>query len=142
MTGTGVGPEASLSATSLGFGNQRVGTSSDGQVLTVSNQSYKPLTVTVNSVTISGAAAGDFAVSAAPALGTPFDQDHPCRADRRLHAHGARATGRGADDRRQQAGSPRTVTLSGNGTAPALKVSPGSLDFGRQLVGPPTARRR
>src|SRR2546428_5026482 len=63
LTGTGVTPPtATLSATSSAFGNQRVGTTSAAQNLTLTNNGGTPLNLT--SITISGAQAADFAFTA------------------------------------------------------------------------------
>src|SRR3989475_586690 len=63
LTGTGVTPPtATLSATSSAFGNQRVGTTSAAQNLTLTNNGGTPLNLT--SITITGAQAADFAFAA------------------------------------------------------------------------------
>src|SRR3989475_7701233 len=63
LTGTGVTPPtATLSATSSAFGNQRVGTTSAAQNLTLTNNGGTPLNLT--SITISGAQAADFTFTA------------------------------------------------------------------------------
>src|SRR2546425_638200 len=63
LTGTGVTPPAAtLSATSSAFGNQRVGTTSAAQNLTLTNNGGTPLNLT--SITITGAQAADFAFAA------------------------------------------------------------------------------
>jgi hypothetical protein len=57
----GTGPVANLSKTSVDFGEQRVGTVSDVQTVTLSNSGNAPLNVF--SATLSGAAAGDFSIA-------------------------------------------------------------------------------
>src|SRR5205807_2622411 len=60
LTGTGVTPPtATLSATSSAFGEQRVGTTSPAQNVTLTNNGGAPLNLT--SITITGAQAADFA---------------------------------------------------------------------------------
>src|SRR5207245_905751 len=63
LTGAGVTPPtATLSATSSPFGNQRVGTTSPAQTVTLTNSGGAPLNLT--SITIIGAQAADFAFAA------------------------------------------------------------------------------
>jgi uncharacterized repeat protein (TIGR01451 family) len=62
-----VQPVAALSATSLSFGDQLVGTPSAPQMITIQNNGQDPLTI--NGLSVSGAAAADFKVSAPS---TPF----------------------------------------------------------------------
>jgi uncharacterized repeat protein (TIGR01451 family) len=62
-----VQPLASLSTTSLSFGDQPVGSLSASQMITIQNNSQDPLVI--DSLSLSGAAAGDFKVSAPS---TPF----------------------------------------------------------------------
>src|SRR5207302_1772734 len=63
LTGTGVTPPtATLSATSSAFGEQRVGTTSAAQTVTLTNSGGAPLNLT--SITVTGAQAADFAFAA------------------------------------------------------------------------------
>ncbi|PYU10668.1 MAG: hypothetical protein DMG29_17100, partial [Acidobacteria bacterium] len=63
LTGTGVTPPtATLSATSSAFGEQRVGTTSAAQNVTLTNNGGAPLNLT--GITITGAQAADFAFAA------------------------------------------------------------------------------
>lgn len=66
LTGTGVVAVLDLSATDLSFGAQPVGTASTPLTVTLTNSGSGPLTVA--GLSVSGDAAGDFAVSAAPSL--------------------------------------------------------------------------
>jgi Abnormal spindle-like microcephaly-assoc'd, ASPM-SPD-2-Hydin len=61
LTGTGVvlAPVVSLSPTSLGFGNQNVGTTSAAQTVSLTNTGTAALTI--NSIAVSGTNASDFA---------------------------------------------------------------------------------
>src|SRR3989454_623555 len=58
LTGTGVAPAVTLSATSIPFGNQAVGTASAAQVIGLTNSGTATLTIT--SIAITGANSGDF----------------------------------------------------------------------------------
>jgi hypothetical protein len=59
LSGTVINPQAWLSATSLSFGTQKVGTSSAAKAVTLKNTGTTPLTIT--SIAIAGANPGDFA---------------------------------------------------------------------------------
>jgi Abnormal spindle-like microcephaly-assoc'd, ASPM-SPD-2-Hydin len=58
LSGTGIAPVVSLSPTSLTFGNQAVNTTSSSQTVTLTNTGTAALTI--SSITITGANAGDF----------------------------------------------------------------------------------
>ena len=59
--GTGEGPTASLSKSSLMFGNQAMGSTSAPQTLTLSNAGNESLSI--SSIGLAGASPGDFAQS-------------------------------------------------------------------------------
>jgi FtsP/CotA-like multicopper oxidase with cupredoxin domain len=59
LTGTGTAPVATVSSTSLSFGNQKQQTTSAPQTVTLSNTGTAPLTI--SSIAIGGTNAGDFA---------------------------------------------------------------------------------
>jgi FG-GAP-like repeat/Abnormal spindle-like microcephaly-assoc'd, ASPM-SPD-2-Hydin/FG-GAP repeat/PQQ enzyme repeat len=126
----GVAPIASLSPTSLAFGNQLINTTSAPQTVTLTNTGTSNLSV--NGV----AASGDFA------------QTNNCNANIAVGASCAvnvtftpTAAGSftGAITFTDNAsGSPQSVSLSGTGVVPAAPVvslSPGSLNFANQTVG-------
>ena len=75
LTGTGIAPVISPSATSFVFGNVTVGVTSASQVLTITNTGTSALVL--NSIGISGGNTGDFAIAGntcatgTPGLGTP-----------------------------------------------------------------------
>jgi hypothetical protein len=110
LGGVGVGPVATLSATSLNFGNQRVGTTSAAKLVNLSNSGNAPMTIT--SIT----ASGDFA------------QTNNCVSPLAAHTYctitvtftpTAAGTRTGAITVSDSAlGSPHTVSLSGTGTTP------------------------
>ncbi|HET9999315.1 MAG TPA: N,N-dimethylformamidase beta subunit family domain-containing protein [Ktedonobacteraceae bacterium] len=135
-------PIASLSPTSLNFGNQVVGTTSAAQTITVTNTGTAPLRV--SSIVLTGTNASDFAQT-----GTcPTEDDLPPLAVNAsctlsvTFTPGASGTRSGAlaitDN---AAGSPQTVSLSGNGSTagPLVSLSPTSLSFGNQNVGSTSA---
>jgi hypothetical protein len=59
LTGTGMGPGVRLSAASLNFGSQFVGTTSAAQTVTLENTGNEALSLT--GISLGGAASGDFA---------------------------------------------------------------------------------
>lgn len=61
LTGTGVGPMATLSTTSLSFGNQKVGTTSKARTIQLKNTGNA--TLTISSIAITGTNPTDFAQS-------------------------------------------------------------------------------
>src|SRR3989441_899714 len=136
LTGTGVTPPAAtLSATSSAFGNQRVGTTSAAQNLTLTNNGGTPLNLT--SITISGAQAADFAFAAGNTCPTGAGSVAPgasCTISISFTpaATGARtATVTITDD---AASSPQSVSLAGMGIAPAVTLAPTNLAFGDQRL--------
>src|SRR2546422_866243 len=136
LTGTGVTPPtATLSATSSAFGNQRVGTTSAAQNLTLTNNGGTPLNLT--SITITGAQAADFAFAAGNTCPTGAGSVAPgasCTISISFTpaATGARtATVTITDD---AAGSPQLVSLVGMGIAPAVTLAPTNLAFGTQRL--------
>src|SRR2546425_1231536 len=136
LTGTRVTPPtATLSATSSAFGNQRVGTTSAAQNLTLTNNGGTPLNLT--SITITGAQAADFAFAAGNTCPTGAGSVAPgasCTISISFtpEATGARtATVTITDD---AAGSPQLVSLVGMGIAPAVTLAPTNLAFGTQRL--------
>src|SRR3989441_1258037 len=136
LTGTGVTPPtATLPSTSSAFGNQRVGTTSAAQNLTLTNNGGTPLNLT--SITITGAQAADFAFAAGNTCPTGAGSVVPgasCTISISFTpaATGARtATVTITDD---AASSPQSVSLAGMGIAPAVTLAPTNLAFGDQRL--------
>jgi hypothetical protein len=127
LGGIGVGPVATLSATSLNFGNQSVGTTSVPRLVNLSNTGNAPMTIA--SITVSG----------------DFGQTNNCPST--LAARGyctmtvtfmPAATGPriGAITVTDNApGSPHVVSLTGTGIAPAVSLSATYLRFADQPLG-------
>jgi len=127
LTGTGTVSAVMLSPSSLGFGNQPLGTMSAPQAATLTNTGGATLTIT------SIGATGDFAQSnncgstvAAGAICTINVTFTPT-------APGARTGTLSVTD--NAAGSPQSLSLTGTGAVPAASVSPSSLSFGNQTIG-------
>src|SRR5262249_55153558 len=61
VSGTGIGPVAVLTPTTVPFGNQLKGTTSAAQIVTLKNAGSAGSTLTINGKNITGANPGDFA---------------------------------------------------------------------------------
>jgi hypothetical protein len=121
LSGTGVNtgtPAVALSATSLTFASQEVGTSSAGQTITLTNSGTGALSI--SSVSLTGANPGDF-VGANGCFGL-IAASSTCKitVTFRPHATGTRTANVSIAD--SASGSPQTVTLSGTATAPVIAV--------------------
>src|SRR3989475_590040 len=142
LTGTGIAPAVTLSANSVAFGNQRVGTTSGlAQTVTLTNGGTATLNLT--SITRAGASPGDFAVAGSgttpcPLAGGSVAASASCTFTLTFTpaAPGARAATVNITD--DAAGSPQTVSLAGPGIAPAVTLAPASLAFGTQRVSTPS----
>jgi len=133
LSGTGTVAGVQLAPTSLGFGNQAVGSTSSAQAVTLTNNATG--TLTINSITISGANSGDFAET--DNCGASVNAGASCTINVTFKptASGSRSAMLSISD--NAAGSPHSVALSGIGiaTAPGLSVTPTSLAFGNVNVG-------
>ena len=135
LSGTGLGPAATLSATSLSFGSSAVGTATASQSVTLTNTGSATLTIT--SIAFTGANASSFVF--ANSCGTSLAAGANCS----IHGHFAPTTGGAltaaitiSDN---AGGSPQSVALTGTGLGPAATLSATSLSFGSSAVGTATA---
>src|SRR5207248_1610497 len=131
----GTAPAVGLAPTNLDFGNQLLATTSAPMTVTLTNTGTAALTIN------SFAASGDFAAtstgaSACPTSPTALAAGGNCTINVTFTptALGARTGTLSLGD--NAAGSPQTVALSGNGTAPVVGLAPTSLGFGNQLPLP------
>jgi len=131
LTGTGTpsGPAVNLSATALPFGNQFVGTTSNPQLVTVTNTGNAALTFT------SIKASGDFAETDTCANGVTPNSSCTISVTFTPTATGARAGAITISD--NAPGSPQAVTLSGEGTDITISVSPGGSTSATVSAGQP-----
>ncbi len=133
-TGTQPAPAVTLNPTSLAFGNQRVGTTSGNQSVTVGNTGTAPLTI--SSIGITGTNAGDYAQGGdCPTAPSTLAAGGSCTIQVSFSpsATGSRTASISVSD--NASGSPHTVALSGTGTQPAVTLTPASLTFAGQTVG-------
>lgn len=114
-------PAVSLTPGSVGFGDRAVGTAGPTQTVTVNNTGSAALSI--SGTALSGANAADFAI-ASNACGTSLASGASCDISLSFTpgAAGARSATLGISD--NATGSPRGITLSGTGTAPALTGTP------------------
>lgn len=134
-------PAVTLSATSLNFGNVPVGSTSSTQSVTVSSVGNAPYVINTfdsNSSCYGGpfCSGGGFTCSTTCSTGTPYANGTSCSISAQFSPSftGSQSTTIFLCD--NAAGSPRSITLSGNGTVPStLSISPTSWDFGSVLVG-------
>jgi hypothetical protein len=130
LSGTGTAPAVSLSSSSLTFAPQAIGSNSAAQTVTLTNSGNG--TLTISSITVTGANAADFlqnntcgssiAPGAACAISVTFKPT----------VAGARS---GAVSIADNAGA-QSIALSGTGliSGPAVQFTPTSLSFGIQAV--------
>jgi hypothetical protein len=131
LSGTGLGGTASLSASSLTFASQLVGTTSSAQQVTLQNTGNQALSIT--SISLTGADSGDFSLS--QNCGSSLAANASCQISVTFTptARGTRtATVSLADN---ASDSPQSISLSGTGIAPVANLSPSSLTFPGQFVG-------
>lgn len=143
LTGTGMSaptPAAALTATTLAFNNQVLGTTSTAKTVAISNTGTA--TLTLGAITITGANPGDFmstncsGASVAPGANCTISVTFtPAALNTRSATLGIPSNA---------AGSPHNVALTGNGTAapaPAVTLTPTSLAFGNQTTGTTSATK-
>jgi hypothetical protein len=138
VSSTGVGsgvPAVELSATSLNFGNQQVGTSSAPQKLTLTNNGSASLSMTA--ITVAGAS-----FTATNTCGTSVPAGKSCTISVTFAPLGP-GLKTGTIYITDSANPPnQTVSLSGTGTQPVVTLSPTSVAFGNQEVNTSSAPQK
>ena len=131
LSGTGFGPTASLSASSLTYSSQLVGTTSSAQQVTLQNTGDQALSIT--SISLTGADSGDFSMS--QNCGSSLAANASCQISVTFTptARGTRTAAVSLVDNFPS--SPQSIALSGTGIAPVANLSPSSLTFPGQFVG-------
>jgi len=135
LSGTGLAPLVSLSATSVSFGSQELGTTSASQSVTMTNSGAATLLISSIAVTGTGASSFVFANN----CGTNLTAGASCT----IHGHftptvagTSNATVTITDN---AVGSPQQISLSGTGTLPVVSLSGTGVLFGNQAVGTTSA---
>jgi len=133
LAGTGSAPLAAVTATSLNFNSQNLGTTSAAQTVTLTNTGNAALTM--SSIAFAGADPADFAETntcggsvAASASCTISVTFTPAAAGSRA------ATLQITDNSNNVAGSQQSVSLTGTGTTSAVSLSATTLTFSNQAV--------
>lgn len=129
LTGTGTNPAVSLSATSLDFGQQVVGTTSQPRTVTVANTGTTSLTVR------NATATGDFTADATGCTAQPVPPGQACAISVTFSPTATGTRSGTLSVTSNAASSPDTVALTGTGVAPAIAVTPGGLAFGTVPIG-------
>ncbi len=146
LTGTGAAapvPAVGLSATTLAFGNQTLGTTSAAKSVSISNTGTANLVL--GTITTTGTNAAEFAPS--KCSGSTLTPGASCAVNVTFTPAALNARSATLSIASNASGSPHGVALSGNGVsapAPAVTLSPASLAFGNQTVGtrvPPSRSR-
>ena len=130
LSGTGVAPSVTLGGNSISFGNQNVGTTSSVQMVSLSNTGTA--TLTISSIAITGANAGDFGQTNTCGGSVAAGANCSISVTFKPTAAGNRSASVKITD--NAAGSPQNVALTGTGVTPAVMFSATSLNFGGQLV--------
>jgi len=132
VTLIGIAPTVVLSAPSLAFGGQLVGTASPAQTLVMKN--YGAAALSITSISVTGTNNGDFAV-VFNNCGTSLAAGMSCTIGISFTptAAGARSALLTIAD--SAPSNPETMWLTGTGLAPAVTLIATSLSFGNQAVG-------
>jgi archaellum component FlaF (FlaF/FlaG flagellin family) len=130
LSGTGTVASASLSPTGLSFGNQPVNAKSGTLTATLTNGGAAALSL--SSIALTGANAGDFAQS--NTCGTSVAAGASCTVSVTFDptASGSRSASVSFTDNAN--GSPQSLGLSGTGTSATVSLSPSSLSFTNQPI--------
>jgi hypothetical protein len=131
LSGTGASIIASVSPTTLAFGNQSVAITSTTKAVVLTNSGNAALSVT--SIAVSGTNAGDFAQTNNCGSSVAAGSNCTVSVTFTPSAAGSRAAALALTD--NATGSPQSVSLSGTGTSIIASVSPTTLAFGNQSVG-------
>jgi Tol biopolymer transport system component len=132
LAGTGAEARPEIDPGAVDFGTQPVGQTSSAQPVTVTNRGSVPLTV--SSVALGGAHAGDFAKPADTCSGKTVLPNASCAVELTFTPpQPGERTGTlvFADN---APGSPRTVNLKGRGVVAGVGITPAPVDFGAQPV--------
>ena len=133
LSGTGITPAAaSVSPSSLNFGNVVIGTSATAQTVTITNTGGAPLTI--NTVSVAGAKAALFSDS--NSCGSVLAGGASCELLVNFQPIAAGPVAASLTIADSAANSPQTIALSGTGITPAaLTITPPSVSFGNVLLG-------
>ena len=137
LSGTGDAPVASVSPSSVAFGNQAVGVTSPAQSVTLTNSGNAVLNV--SRIAVSGTNASDFAQTNNCGTSVAAGANCTISVTFKPSAGGSRSAALAVTD--DAAGSPQSVSLAGTGVSTGVTVSPSSVAFGNQSVGATSSAR-
>ena len=132
-SGSSGGPTATLSPTTLSFGNQTVNSSSSPQTVTLSNSGVAALSIT--SIGLSGTNANQFSSSNTCGSSVPAGQN--CTIQAQFNPTSAGSMTAGITINSNASNPAESISLSGVGTAAAaaaVTLAPTSISFGNQVV--------
>jgi hypothetical protein len=129
LSGTGVPPTVTLSATSLDFGSQPLSILSAAQTVTLTNNGPGPLTITSIS---QGGGTSDFAQT--NNCGNTLPKGGQCVVSITFDTSSTGTVFGVVTITDNAADSPQIINLKGTGVPPTITLSPTSLTFGSQLV--------
>ncbi|NNJ12165.1 choice-of-anchor D domain-containing protein [Chloroflexales bacterium ZM16-3] len=134
LSGTGIAPAVSLSASSLSFGSQRVGTTSAAQQITLTNNGGASLTIA------SIVASGDFARTTT--CGATLAAGASCTISVTFTPPTTGSRSGTLTISSNATGSPHSVSLSGAGATLEISLSASSQSFSSVTVGTTTAAQQ
>jgi hypothetical protein len=140
LSGTGVAnvPAVALSPSSVSFGNQNLGTTSNATAVTVTNNG--PGALTISSIAITGTNPGDFAqTNNCPISPATLAVSASCTVNVSFSPASASARSASITITDNGASSPQTVSLSGTGVQPVVTLSPATVVFGNQTLNTASA---
>ena len=124
-----------ISGAPITFDSQPVGTASPPRTVTLTNSGTA--TLNIASVMVAGPHAADFVLT--NTCGSRLAPGAGCTATVTFKPSAAGNRTASVNITDDAAGSPHIIPVSGTGIASAFTLSAASLDFGSQLVGPPSA---
>jgi len=130
LSGTGTVASASLSPTSLSFGNQSVNTTSGVQTVTLTNGGTAALSL--SSIALTGANAGAFAQT--NTCGSSLAAGASCKVSVTFDPTATGSQSASVSFTDNASGSPQSLSLSGTGTSATVSLSPSSLSFTNQPI--------
>jgi len=133
LTGTGVSPAITVSATNINFGFQPAGMASTARPITVSNVGNVPLGIA--GISMTGLNSADFIETnnCPPSLGVTTSCHISVQFDPAASGPASRVASLSVAD--NVAGSPQVVSLAGTVVVAAVSLSTSTVNFGSQVAG-------
>jgi VCBS repeat-containing protein len=135
LSGTGTAPVASLSATSVTFGNENVGNTSAGQAISLSNSGTGALLI--ESLLVTGTNSADFQLTSS--CGSAVAPGESCTISVAFAPTNSGPRTASISIVSNAPGGPQTVGLTGTGRPGQVTLTPSSLVFPEQLLGTTSA---